>query len=580
MRPALRRLALLGALLLPTALAQGAAAPPPPAERAGDTPLFPLGALEAGARGYALTTGANNRPERLEVEVIALQYDLGTAFPLVLVETSGPLVERAGGIAAGMSGSPVYLPYGGEDALLGAIGFTFPDGSGGLGLVTPIGAMRQAEAPEARPAAFGPPFDPRAAAPVRTPLLLEGLSGRAARLLGPLLAAQGLPATLQVPTRLQVQGRAGAPPHADADAAFEPAPGGAVSVQLVRGDLTVAAVGTLTLVEGGRFWAFGHPLLNQGEVSFALAPAYVTAVVPNRTLPFKLADSGRRVLGAVTQDRPAALSGTLGEAPQFVPVTLTLQRGEAQASAHLEVTALEALFAPLLATASLQLLDDFLAETRGGTAELAWEIALRGGRTLRLLAQTTDPADIALVTAALAAEPLALLAENPFRAPGLGRVALHVALERDARVAEIADVVLEDAVVPAGGSVGVNVRLQPFRQDPVVQRLSVPLPEALAGEVELTVRGGLSPLEADDAGAPPLSFEEFLAGLERSVQARELVVEAFVGGELQLLTRQLLPHLVSGSVTRSVTVEGPADAADPAADTETDPETGLSLIHI
>ena len=71
----------------------------------------------------------------------------------------------------------------------------------------------------------------------------------------------------------------------------------------MRGDVTIAAVGTLTrLNEDGTFLAFGHPLLNQGEVSFALEPAYVSYIVPSEVVPFKLADSGERALGAVTQD--------------------------------------------------------------------------------------------------------------------------------------------------------------------------------------------------------------------------------------------------------------------------------------
>lgn len=569
----------LGALLL-AGLTLGQAAPtvkalPPPTPvapsspgRAGDTPLFPLSALVPGQQGYALTAGAGNRLERFSLEVIALQYDVGTRFPLVLVQTSGELIERAGGIAAGMSGSPVYLSYGGEDALLGAIGFTFPDSGGGLALVTPVGAMRQTEPHLGDwPAAFGPRFDPRAAVPVRTPLLLDGLSGRAAAALAPLFEAQGVPTTLRVPTQLQVQHATPArpPPYAAADRAFEPVPGAPVSVQLVRGDITVAAVGTLTLLEGERFWAFGHPLLGQGEVSFALAPAYVSAVVPSRTLPFKLADSGQRVLGTVTQDRPAALSGTLGSTPDFIPVTLTLQRGETRTTTRFEVAGAEALSAPLLASASLQALDDLLNETNGGTAELAWELPLRGGRTVRLLAQTTDPSDIAFVAASLAAEPLARLATNPFRAPEVERVALNITLERTERVAEIADVVLEGDTVPQGGSVGLNVRLQPYRQDPDVRTVRVRLPEDLEGEVELTVRGGLTPPGTEDEALDaPLSFEELLAGLEGSVQARELVVETSVDGASQILTRQLLPYLVAGSETHYVTVEAPEEAPEDA----------------
>ncbi len=262
------------------------------------TPLFPLNALQPGQRGYGLSAGAGNRIERFTVEVLALQYDVGTGFPLVLVRASGPLIDAAGGIASGMSGSPVYLPRNGQDALLGAVGYTFPNSTGGLGLVTPIETMRGSKGTAA--ASFGPHL--RGYVPVRTPLLLSGLSEGASRLLRPLFSDAVSLRPLQ---------SSGTSSRRQDDAAYRLEPGSAISVQLVRGDVTIAAVGTLTLLEDDAFWAFGHPMLGSGDVSFALAPAYVTALVPSRTVPFKLADSGSRLLGSVTQDRPSAISGRL-----------------------------------------------------------------------------------------------------------------------------------------------------------------------------------------------------------------------------------------------------------------------------
>ncbi|MEZ4606522.1 MAG: hypothetical protein R2865_06905 [Deinococcales bacterium] len=84
-------------------------------------------------------------------------------------------------------------------------------------------------------------------------------------------------------------------------------PGSAVSTQLVRGDVTIA-VGTVTQLEDDKFWAFGHPLLQMGEVGFALAPAYVTYIVPSDVVPFKLADNGKSILGTISEDNAYAIS--------------------------------------------------------------------------------------------------------------------------------------------------------------------------------------------------------------------------------------------------------------------------------
>ena len=524
---------------------------------------FPLNQLKAGQTGYALTAAAKNRIERFNIKVLALQYDAGTGFPLVLVRASGRVIDDAGGIASGMSGSPVYLSYGGKDALLGAMSFTFPGSTGGLGLVTPVATMRRTDprSGERLPAAaFGPKVSFEDAVPVRTPLLLSGVSERASTFLRPLLAEGLEPLTL--PTSGYSQNG-----YATQDKAFTLQPGSAISVQLVRGDVTVAAVGTLTLVEDGAFWAFGHPLLGGGAASLALAPAYVTALVPSRDTPFKLADSGRRVLGSVTQDRPYAISGVLGQTPQFVPVTLNFSGDAGALKKRFEVTSDERLYAPLLASATLQAFDELLEARRGGTAELAWDITLEGGRRVRALEQTAAPDDLAFAAAQLAAEPLAIFADNPFRAAEVERVDMSVRFEEAQREAELVKVVPERKTLKAGETLFLNVRLQPYRADPVVERVKVQLPPKLRGAVTLTVRGGATPAGGGDSGEgdprPLLSFAELLEGLETNVQASELVVEATVNGEPRLLTRRNLPYLTSGSETVKLRVRGPKSAAKP-----------------
>ena len=149
---------------------------------------FPLSDVTPGLTGYGVTAGPGNVLERFDVEVLGIQQDVGLGFPLVLVRTSGELIEASGGVAAGMSGSPVYLQNEGEEALLGAVGYVFPNSDHQLALVTPIAAMR-GEATEGYTPS-GPEHFTAAgqAVPVRTPLLLSGLSERASEPLSELFA--------------------------------------------------------------------------------------------------------------------------------------------------------------------------------------------------------------------------------------------------------------------------------------------------------------------------------------------------------------------------------------------------------
>lgn len=527
------------------------------------TPTFPLDALAPGQQGYALTAGPGNVLERFTIEVLALQHDVGLGFPLVLVRAGGPFIEASGGVAAGMSGSPVYLPYQGRDALLGAIGYIFPNSDTRIALVTPSDVMLGRTAQlggnsfgeryyQALREAHGPPV------PVATPLLLSGASARASPYLSPLFADRRV-----TPFPVQTGHVSGAQ-----DDAFTLQPGSAVSVQLVRGDVTIAAIGTVTLIEGSTLYAFGHPLLGQGEVSYALAPAHVTYIVSSPVVPFKLADSGQRILGTISQDRPQAISGTVGAQPDFIPVTLTLNGPRGSATKRLEITADERFYAPLLAAATVQLLDEALQQLSGGTAELTWEIGLAGGDTLRVLEQTTHPSDIAAVSAGLAAAPLAILAENVFADPAVERVDLAITLSQAQRYAELVEVVAEDEEVAPGSFVRVHLRLQPYRDEPLVRTLTIPLPRDLSpGPIELIFRGGLTPDEGE--GEPILSFSELLISLREQVQARELVVETYVNGERQQLMRQSFDFLLQGSQTLTLTVTNGEPTEEPNA-TESD----------
>lgn len=524
---------LLGAALLSQALA----AP------------FPLDALTPGLQGHGLTAGAGNTVERFDVEVLALQSDVGLGFPLVLVRTSGPVIEAAGGVAAGMSGSPVYLEHQGQERLLGAIGYVFPSSDHKLALVTPFVFMQQLS-PQVNYTPFGETLFAELGerAPVATPILMSGLSERASQPLSGLFRNSSVS-----PMPVQLAGTGGFD-----EAAYQLEPGSAISVQLARGDVTIAGVGTVTAIEDDVIYAFGHPFLGQGRVSFALTPAYITYIVPSSVVPFKLANNGMTVLGDITEDRPAAIAGRLGGEPDFIPVTLSVSGALGSHSKSFEVTSDERYYTSLLASGMLQLLDDIKGEISGGTARLAWQISLSDGSTVRLLEQVTSPSDIAVLTAGLAAEPLSILANNTFRAPDVSAVSMTLELSDTQDYAEIVEVALENESLSPGDTIVAHVRLQPFRGAPTVRTFRVQLPTDESGIYDVVFRGGRG-FEAgpsNSEGSPILSFGELITVLQDQVQSQELIIETFMDGETVQLERLTLPFLVQGDKTLTVTVNG------------------------
>lgn len=543
-------------------------------------PSFPLESLAPNQTGYAVTAGAGNVLERFPITVLGVQYD-NADFPLVLIKASGDFIDRTGGIAAGMSGSPVYVPSGNQDALLGAICCTFANSEPGLALVTPIEVMRRAD-PNAvqlvNVPAWGRQMPLEDAVPVSTPVLFSGLSERASGLLEPLFSN---PTVTPFPAQSMGFGATDT-----ADANFELQPGSSISVQLVRGDITVAALGTVTAIDGDNIYAFGHPLLGDGEVSFAFAPAHVSYIVPNDVVSFKLANNGRRVLGTITQDRPYAISGKVGSLPRYLPVTLTLAEGldgessAQQVNKRFEVVSGERYYPGLVATATLEAFDEVLEQTTPGNASLTWDITLNDGTTVQVTEQITSRRDIASATARLTGEPLAILASNIFAAPEIARVAVNIRYSTTQRYADIVQVVSEQGEIRAGDTITAYVRLQPYRAEPEVKTLRIPIPEDLdEDELQLIFRGGLEPAtrpdtrrqrQAEDDGNNEqdfftdkiLTFEELLIALRQNVQASELVVETVIDGDVERLSRLSLPYLVSGVETVFVDVQ-PAESDDP-----------------
>src|SRR5437667_5366925 len=100
-------------------------------------------------------------------------------------------------------------------------------------------------------------------------------------------------------------------------------PGTSVSVQLVRGDYSIAASGTVTFRDGAHIYAFGHPFLGLGGSDMPMTESSVVTVIPNSFNSFKLAVPGRMV-GSISQDRATGVFGELGHDPKMIPVKLNL----------------------------------------------------------------------------------------------------------------------------------------------------------------------------------------------------------------------------------------------------------------
>ncbi|MGZ8649690.1 MAG: hypothetical protein ACXW08_13865, partial [Solirubrobacteraceae bacterium] len=134
----------------------------PAAPAAAGDPIMPLSEVRSGMQctGYSVIRGTDI--SSFDVEVIdVVDSEPGTGTAMILVEASGPAVDRTG-IGPGFSGSPVYC--GGRT--IGAISQSIGDYGGKVVLATPIESMlaNPVDAPRPRAGRAAPARSPGATA--------------------------------------------------------------------------------------------------------------------------------------------------------------------------------------------------------------------------------------------------------------------------------------------------------------------------------------------------------------------------------------------------------------------------------
>jgi hypothetical protein len=353
------RMFVLAAALVLAAAALGLGTPA--AEAAPTEPTLTLAQLEAllatspgGVGGYFKTVLKGTDIVRIPVTVQAVVPYANTEGSLILFQCSGPDIERIGGIAQGMSGSPVYVVDRGTDKLVGALSYGDVFTTGYLGLATPVEYMAHMEDTFLPAAATTRLASPVSAGGRTVTSVTVVKSRRAARALHPragtavmaplaTVAIAGLPAKSAaykgVAARLQALGvdvaPAGVMLTGQTAAASAPLVGGAgLAVLFARGDVLYGAFGTVTWNDGDRVVAFGHPFFGMGDVQAYLTGLDVQGVWSSSMIPYKLA-SPTALAGTLLQDRGSGIAGRVGQLAQEVPLTsrVTLEpRGSAASS--------------------------------------------------------------------------------------------------------------------------------------------------------------------------------------------------------------------------------------------------------
>ncbi|MBU1186256.1 MAG: hypothetical protein KJ908_05120 [Acidobacteria bacterium] len=300
--------------------------------------LMPVSQVKAGMKGKGRTVFLGNTIEEFDVEILGVLNNISPKRHVILARLSHPVIDKAGNIQ-GMSGSPVYI----DGKLVGAVAYSIGNFTKEtIAGITPIADMMDVQEKKGERSSLPPRYplqkelslddmmamnqavfqpqaslyaDGRTITPLSIPLVLRGFSNNTYGKARDFFSRLGFHAVLgggsgQSTDTVPVS-------HAGLRG------GDPVGVQLVRGDVEVSALGTVTYVDGNKVLAFGHPMFNLGSVDYAMTRASVMAVVPSMASSFKLGNTAE-VVGRITQDRSFGVYGELGERPRFIPMNISM----------------------------------------------------------------------------------------------------------------------------------------------------------------------------------------------------------------------------------------------------------------
>ncbi|HEX4772624.1 MAG TPA: SpoIVB peptidase S55 domain-containing protein [Bryobacteraceae bacterium] len=355
--------------------------------------FFALKDVHPGLHGIGRSIFQGNRIEDFQVEILGVIQSSGPKQSIVLARLSGgPLAQT--GVIQGMSGSPVYI----DGKLLGAVALGFAFSKEPIAGIQPIEQM-------IADSSFSPAVDTIAG--TRMPGTNVELS-RGSRLHWPVTLVPALPAVnsfpqnlTQILTPLAITGftprtletfapefrRLGFEPQ-QAVSSGSPssqtlsgtvAPGSMISVQLVSGDMSVGADGTVTYVDGKRIYAFGHRFLDSGSTEMPFARSEVIAILPTLNTSFKLS-TPKEWVGSIVSDRSVSVAGEIGRRARTVPVSITVHSRDTGPHNYLVQVVNDRLMTPFLTQTVLFSAIDATERTLGaGTIRLHTHVNFEGG---------------------------------------------------------------------------------------------------------------------------------------------------------------------------------------------------------
>lgn len=523
-----------------------------------DSRFMLLDEIKPGMKGVAKTVFQGSEPEEFGVEVLGVMRGIQSPKQsAIIIRISGEKASRTG-IFAGMSGSPVYI----NGRVVGAIAFTFAFAKEPIGGITPIQEMidifEQNEGRNAnhsneprkfsftelastelklnlpKPTVTSVPFIANVSSasplanllgqqftPIATPVVFSGISQETLNLFSTQLLSHGILPVAAVSSAAEMTPLAKITPDTLK-------PGSSVSAQLVRGDYSLAASGTVTWRDGNKIYAFGHPFLSIGSADMPMTESSVVTVVPSANNSFKLSVPGNLV-GTITQDRATGIFGTLGQAPKMIPVKVNLHTSRNKIETYNYEIATDAFLTPLLLQITIYNTIASSERTLGtATVSVNGQIDVAGQSPIKL-ERRFSTGNASLQAAGSVAVPVNQLLTSGFDGVNIKGIAVDLTVTDNKYAADLERITLNKTEVERGETVDIQAYIRTESGKQFVQRIPVEIPkDAPLGQLLVVVSDGQALQQASASQAfTPTDLSQLVGALNKIKKNDRLYVKMF-----------------------------------------------------
>lgn len=498
---------------------------------AANVPLMPVRDIQPGMQGIGKTVISGDTIEEFNVEILGVSGTQATGYN-IFARLYGDLIDKTGGVAQGMSGSPVYV----DGRLVGAVAFgkTFNDPH--YCFLTPIGRML-------------PLLDEQRSVPADwlpkgTALMAGGFTEYGLEYLQEKIAPFGL-------TAVGAGGTA-----QESKKVLEP--GSSVGAALMQGDMSLGALGTVTWTDDkGNVLAFGHSFMQRGESSFFMTKAWVLGVIPNLQSGYKVGNIGEPV-GSITQDRSTGIGGNLGALPKTIPLFVTANDSDRAQTSNVRVRLVEdeQLVPSIVDAVVVNTVSKTVDRAGGGTAKLRFHITGVDSKKniIEIQRENMFYANEALLKNLNQelSEAMTILMQNKFEPVQLYGIDVEAEVSSQVQVAEVFGVRAPAAAVKPGVKVPITVTLKPYRGEEFTETVYFTVPkDHPGGKLALNVRGGSSMAwvmnllrKQQSEGVPAAQkqekrrkLEDFIKSVNTADKNNELIID-LASGQLSLKPEQ------------------------------------------